>query len=343
MPEYARPLRGEFGRGIRVGVEQALRRFIAAQQDAEETSARLYRDLGRGEHRAGRSLDALQAAYRVGARVAWRRVSQLADSAGVPLKAQHDLAEAIFAYIDELAAESVEGYADAQAVEAGSIQRRREELLMLLIAEPPASASALQEAAGRARWRVPQEIAMIVVEGVHAARIAHRLTGDVLYATDETLGRIAVPDPSRARPELEAAARRYRAAVGLGPTVPLAGGGRSSRWATLALRQASQGTVVAAEAQLATLLIRASPDMATRLRERMLLPLADESQTSRERLETTLLAWLRHQGSQAAIAKELGVHPQTVRYRMRRLRELFGPSLEDPDKRFELELALRAT
>jgi hypothetical protein len=343
VPEYARPLRGEFGRGIRVGVEQALRRFIAAEEDAEETSARLYRDLGRGEHRAGRSLDALQAAYRVGARVAWRRVSQLADSAGVPLKAQHDLAEAIFAYIDELAAESVEGYADAQAVEAGSIQRHREELLMLLIAEPPASASTLQEAATRARWRLPQWIAMIVVEGVHAARIARRLTGDVLYATDEALGRIAVPDPSRARPELEAAARRYRAAVGLGPTVPLADGGRSSRWATLALRQASQGTVVAAEAQLATLLIRASPDMATRLRERVLQPLRDESETSRERLETTLLAWLRHQGSQAAIAEELGVHPQTVRYRMRRLRELFGTSLEDPDKRFELELALRAT
>jgi DNA-binding CsgD family transcriptional regulator len=343
VPEYARPLRGEFGRGIRVGVEQALRRFIAAEEDGEVPSARLYRDLGRGEHRAGRSLDALQAAYRVGARVAWRRVSQLADGAGVPLGAQHDLAEAIFAYIDELAAESVEGYADAQAAEAGSIQRLREELLMLLIAEPPATASALEEAAARARWRLPQWIALIAVEGAHAARVARRLSGDVLYATDDVLGRIAVPDPSRARPELEAAARRYRAAVGLGPTVPLGEAGRSARWATLAMRQASVGTAVAAEAQLATLLIKASPDIATRLREGVLLPLRDESETSRARLEVTLLAWLRHQGSQAAIAAELGVHPQTVRYRMRRLRELFGPDLQDPDKRFELELALRAS
>ena len=36
------------------------------------------------------------------------------------------------------------------------------------------------------------------------------------------------------------------------------------------------------------------------------------------------------------------MHPQTVRYRLARLRELFGPRLDDPDARFELELALRA-
>ena len=43
----------------------------------------------------------------------------------------------------------------------------------------------------------------------------------------------------------------------------------------------------------------------------------------------------------AAEAAELGVHPQTVRYRLRQLRELFGTRLEDPDARFELSLALR--
>ena len=42
-----------------------------------------------------------------------------------------------------------------------------------------------------------------------------------------------------------------------------------------------------------------------------------------------------------AVAAELGVHPQTVRYRLRQLRELFGTRLEDPEARFELSLALR--
>jgi len=43
-----------------------------------------------------------------------------------------------------------------------------------------------------------------------------------------------------------------------------------------------------------------------------------------------------------AVAAELDVHPQTVRYRLRQLRELFGDALEDPEGRFELALALRA-
>jgi len=79
------------------------------------------------------------------------------------------------------------------------------------------------------------------------------------------------------------------------------------------------------------------------LRHRSLAPLRDETDASRARLESTLRAWLRHRGAQAAVAAELGVHPQTVRYRMGRLRELFGGDLDDPEARFALEVALRAS
>ena len=41
------------------------------------------------------------------------------------------------------------------------------------------------------------------------------------------------------------------------------------------------------------------------------------------------------------MAAELHVHPQTARYRVARLRELLGAQLDDPEARFELELALR--
>jgi DNA-binding PucR family transcriptional regulator len=43
------------------------------------------------------------------------------------------------------------------------------------------------------------------------------------------------------------------------------------------------------------------------------------------------------------VAEELQVHPQTVRYRLSQLRELFGERLDDPDARFELAIAVRAT
>jgi DNA-binding PucR family transcriptional regulator len=47
-------------------------------------------------------------------------------------------------------------------------------------------------------------------------------------------------------------------------------------------------------------------------------------------------------GNAAAMARALDLHPQTVRYRLARLRELLGDQLDDPDARLELELALRA-
>ncbi|SEL13529.1 helix-turn-helix domain-containing protein [Streptacidiphilus jiangxiensis] len=42
------------------------------------------------------------------------------------------------------------------------------------------------------------------------------------------------------------------------------------------------------------------------------------------------------------MAAELGVHPQTVRYRMRTLERLFGSRLENGEERLGIEVALRA-
>src|SRR4051794_41222942 len=87
VPAYRRPLEGAFGRGVRLGVTESLSRFVdwvARPGAGGARDARIYRDLGRGEARAGRSLDALLAAYRVGTRVSWRRFSSVAVAAGVP-------------------------------------------------------------------------------------------------------------------------------------------------------------------------------------------------------------------------------------------------------------------
>src|SRR3954465_6572593 len=81
VPEYARPLEGAFGVAIRTGVSEALRQFVELIRDpraGREPGRDVYVGLGRGELHEGRTLDALQSAYRVGARVAWRRVSAAA-------------------------------------------------------------------------------------------------------------------------------------------------------------------------------------------------------------------------------------------------------------------------
>jgi len=165
VPGYARPMEGRFGQVVRFGVEVALNRFvdILEGEDLGEASAReTYVRLGAGEFRAGRSLDALLAAYRVGARLAWRRCVETGRRAGFPPDALYDLGEAIFAYIDEISAESAEGYAEAQSEAAGESQRRRQGLLRLLVQEPPAPADAVRNAAQAAGWALPRRVAAVV-------------------------------------------------------------------------------------------------------------------------------------------------------------------------------------
>jgi DNA-binding PucR family transcriptional regulator len=93
----------------------------------------------------------------------------------------------------------------------------------------------------------------------------------------------------------------------------------------------------------ALLLHGADPELAAELAARALAPLDALAPGPRAKLLATLAAWLGHPGQVQRVAGELRVHPQTVRYRVARLRELLGDALEDPDGRFELALALRVS
>src|SRR5918996_463541 len=158
VPEYARPFEGSFGRGVRTGVTEALRQFLAvirSPSGARGPGREVYVALGRGELRQGRTLDSLQSAYRVGARVAWRRISAAARRHRIDSDQLAILAEAIFAYIDELSADSVEGYARAQSEREEARQRRRRELALLLLREPAAEEGDARAAAQAAGWELP--------------------------------------------------------------------------------------------------------------------------------------------------------------------------------------------
>src|SRR5918996_1218353 len=159
VPGYARAMEGEFGEVVRLGVEVAFNRFVDLLADPEPDAAesrRTYVDLGRGEFQSGRSLDALLAAYRVGARLAWRRFVEAGVAGGLPPDDIYALGEAIFAYIDELSAESAEGYAEEQTAAAGERERRRRRLVRLLAQDPPAGQEALRTAATAAGWTLPR-------------------------------------------------------------------------------------------------------------------------------------------------------------------------------------------
>src|SRR3954454_14254190 len=177
VPKYARPLEGNFGRGLRLGVEEALGQFarlIADPDSGRAQSREVYRGLGRGEMREGRGLDALQAAYRVGARVAWRRLSSVGLRAGLESAVLCSLADAIFAYIDELSADSVEGFAQAQAAAAGERERRRRRWLAPRLAALVAP-DAVRQAAAEAAWETPATVALLACEPVDLDKVIRRL------------------------------------------------------------------------------------------------------------------------------------------------------------------------
>jgi hypothetical protein len=343
VPEYARPLEGAFGDGLRTGVDEALRRFVNLVRDpdlADDRARQVSVTLGRAELRAGRTLDALQAAYRVGARVAWRRLAAASRAAGVDQETAARLAEAIFAYIDGLSADSVEGYAQAQAALAGEHVRRRTELVAVLLGRAPGV-----DAAGIANalaWPLPRSAATLICPSDRLAGLAHRLGPDVLAAHIDGFGCVIVPDaegPGR-RDLIRVAASGRRAAIG--PDVPLVRLPLSWQLATAALELADGNSAVIADEHLGPLLITLAAPVVERIAARRLGPLRGLTPTARARMTATALAYVQHAGNATAMARALHLHPQTARYRIARLRELLGDQLDDADVRFELEAALRA-
>jgi hypothetical protein len=357
VPAYARPFEGAFGRGVRTGVTEALRQFvelIRSPSGARGTGREVYVTLGRGELRQGRTLDALQSAYRVGARVAWRRLAEAARRADLDPEVLSLLAESIFAYIEELSADSVEGYAEARSRLEGERRRRRRELVELLLREPPAEEADLRATAAAADWRLPRTAAALAVREEALDRLASRLAPDALAGRIDGVGCAIVPDPEG--PGRGAEIDRAFGAGGvaaLGPAVPLAGLAGSWSLARATLRAIDAGAIdagaidagaglVRVDDTLAELVVFESRALIDRIAARRLAALDGLTSKARRRMEETALAYVQHQGNAAAMARALGVHPQTARYRLGRLRELLGTELDDPDARFELELALRA-
>ncbi|MFG2001013.1 PucR family transcriptional regulator [Spirillospora sp. NPDC048911] len=353
VPEYALPLQGRFGAGLRLGVEEGLRQFVeqlAAPQTPHLRVVEVCRALGKGEFLEGRSLDALQAAYRIGARVAWRRFCAIGEAARIPAERMYILAEAVFSYIEQVSAHSVEAYSELRSQVTDPMRRVRQRLLELLTADPAvASPDSLTKLAQQAQWRLPRTVAVIVLAerwyDTHV--VSPALGNDVLIDLER-------PDPLLLMPDPDGPGRADTLRHGLhgtpfavGPSVPL-------RQAALSLRLARQGLslmqrgIIGAEGRLhcddhlPTLLLLSNEGTLQIMTERLLGDHWGLNPEQFDRLADTLLVWIGTGSSIPEVAVRLALHPQTIRYRMRKLQELFGDRLHDPQWRFEMALALRA-
>ncbi|MFF4805513.1 helix-turn-helix domain-containing protein [Streptomyces sp. NPDC001351] len=335
VPPYTNALSGHMGATIRRAVRTALGHYLdlaSGNATGGDASDAAY-ELGRGEVRDGRSMDALLSAYRVGARVAWRCLAAGAVPAGLPAAEVAKFAELTFAYIDELSAASAAGHADELAARGRAHERQLEQLARDLLAG--ASPDVLLASAQRAGWQPPLSLTAVLLPAAQA-RPAHRtLDASTLVLDDlpDATGVLLVPDADRSRLLRQLS---ERTAV-VGPARPWTRA--SASYARAARARSLSSDIRDTEDHLPELVLTADADAFADLRARALAPLRTLPDATARRLEETLREWLLHQGRRDEVAAALFVHPQTVRYRMTQLRELF-PDLASPHRVLELTLAV---
>lgn len=334
-------------RNLRLGLTDAVDRWF--DPSLARSAPDLHFALGRAQARAGRDLDELMGFYRTAAQIVWRRVSEVGSARGARPQDLYRLAEAGFGCVDELSTRAAAGFTDEQSQRSGASHSRRSELVRLLLRDPQPGADVLREGARTARVRLAERLALFVGPGEMYEALARAIREEAVLGPreGEFVGVLFDPEDPGRRERLRQAAEQAGTRLALGPAVPLAQARRSLARARALLELMAGGLVgpdalMSAEDHELALLLAAEPRLAGEFARRRLAPLdAVGGAATRANLALTLRAWLRAPGQRKAIAEQLDVHPQTVRYRMARLRELFGAQLDDPDGRFELELALR--
>ena len=260
VPEYGRPDDDSYARVVHQVARDAVHQFAARIADPAapgEPITRMFHDIGRVEAAAGRSLDALHTALRIGARVTWQRLREKARQGGGDADVFARLGESIFRYLDELAAACSAGYAEARAEFAGEAERLRHRLLDLLVADPPTPPEAIASLAATIGWRLPRRVVAVALTAPAGAcsGALTPLPPDVLVDLAGREPCVLMPDPDgpgrrrqledglrkwpvTASPEGAAAPGRCLAAIG--PAVPPARAGASLRWARRALSLAQR-------------------------------------------------------------------------------------------------------
>jgi hypothetical protein len=356
VPSYADAFSGRMGQRIEGAVQMALGAFLqlaARPQDADPglTLSRALEgayELGRGEARQGRSIDALLSAFRVGARVAWRELSETAVDRGVPPLMIARFAELVFEFIDELSAASVSGHSEELASSDRERRRHLDRLGQDLLNGVPAEM--LRVSAERAEWSPPDTLTAVLLPSAQTQGLVSRfgqstlqLSGDLPgIDSSESVVALLIPDmhgPNRSR--LLRELRDRRAVVGPSRAWTQA---QSSYDRVLQARELHLGGdgigPIDTETHLVALVLGADREAADDLRRQVLAPLDQLRPNTAEKLAETLRSWLLHQGQRDAVAADLFIHAQTVRYRMTQLRELFGERLNDPQTVLELIVAL---
>lgn len=349
VPEYAQPPDSDYGRRLRRTISETVRQFVdsVGATDADGSAlSDIYARLGAHEARSGRGLDSLQAAMRLSSQIACRRFIEQAYRLEWPSETLALLTDSLFLMLGEAVNAAAEGYATAQGELATARERHRNRLRDLLVADPPTSREALISLARAADWEPPHTIGVVALRPPDGT--APRVVSPMILADwDGPAPYLVVPDPDGpGRDRLLAALFHEHPGV-IGPTVPLNEGAVSLRWARQAAELVERGVlpctgVVRCVDHLSLLAASQCEDLVAAAAVRHLGPLLELPPGRRDSLSATLLAYLACGENAVITGERLHIHPQTVRYRIRVIQELYGDrgGIADMDARLDLLLAL---
>jgi hypothetical protein len=351
IPAYAGTSAGRRRKLIGMAVTESSTLFLRSLSGRKMSTAGvddLFRRMGYGEASEGHELDALDTALRIAGREAWRGLQEVIVAAGLPASTLSRLTDDLFTFLDHLGEQARAGHAMAHRVRERDVAANRRQLFEALV--NGTELSGVRMHAELAGWPLPSTVVAIAAS---ATTPVDWPDSDVLEgrALAETAPRSAtfIVSGESAEDVLEQL-RSLGAEVAMARSWPVAltDAAHAYRWAVRALELSRKGIIPRQQivdcAQYRThLWLHSEPALRRQLAQDLLKPLFAETPNSREILSETLLVWLETRESAPAIAAILGVHPQTVRYRWRRINELFGDALHDPEFVVQLTMVLKAS
>jgi len=341
---------------LRDSVASNLESMVAQLTTDQPPDLSAPRTTGRRRAEQGTPLADILHAYRIGFTELWEAIVEEARRSGqAPSETLVDAASGVWWLIGEYTQELTVAYREAAAELLLAGARERSALVEALFTGGIPDRDTLWEAAkmlrlpwegvfvvvaaeapGLAQEGLPQVEALLAARGIGSA---WRLHPDIQTGVVSLRRQDALPIL------LEHLGSGVRARAGVSPVYHALGDTpRALHYARLVLGSLPAGVPAVAQFEQTPLrvLAAAAPDAAGELVRTVLGPVLDLPAQDRSSLLSTLQAWFDAGGSAVETGKRLYCHPNTVRYRLRRLQEHTGRSLEDPRAVAELLAALDA-
>jgi PucR C-terminal helix-turn-helix domain len=334
IPDFRRLPAEALAAAIRGNVARAL---DALRELREPTAAELERAAAIGRERAeqGLTVDAVLHAYRISISAVWSRFGELARAQGADVATVLAFSETLWVWADAVMDVVGAAHREVELEQAREEQQRRDAFVLAVLTGTLDADDLRRESA---TFGLDPERCYVAfrarANGSAPHRLASALAGDarLVTALDHDLAGVASQRP----------ADRPGVTVGYAPPARLealpTAFARASRALQTALAFGQEGVFSLADLSIRPAIL-ADEALGDAFAARYLEPLAALGRLGAE-LETTLRTWLAGGMRIDDTARELHVHPNTLRHRLRRFEETTGATLRDPDDLVELWWAL---